>query len=80
MGHEYGHPTCEFALFTLAHVFDLIGDMFDIQGIETPGPEQSSLFVSPSYHVVIVTGFGLARILPPIGRCLTVAILDQAEL
>jgi hypothetical protein len=42
-------------LFAFAHVFYLIGDMFDVQRVETPGPEQLSLFVGPSDHVVVVT-------------------------
>jgi len=60
MGEEHGHSAFKFALSAFAHVFNFIGDMFDVQRVETPGPEQLSLFVGPSDHVVVVTVHSVA--------------------
>jgi hypothetical protein len=31
VGKQHGHTACELALFALAHVFDLVDQMFDVE-------------------------------------------------
>ena len=37
LGKQHGHPVDQFTLFALAHVFDLLGQMFDVQGGKLAG-------------------------------------------
>jgi hypothetical protein len=49
-----GHAAREFALFALAHVFDLPGDVFDVEHLEAPGTQQPSLLLGPGVDVFVV--------------------------
>ena len=54
MSHQHGHPTGEFALFAFAHVFDLVGQMFDVELGEPPGAQEPRLLLRPQDHVLVI--------------------------
>ena len=53
-GPTDSHPTCQFALFAFAHVFDLVGQMFDVELGEPAGAQEPRLLLRPPDHVLVI--------------------------
>src|SRR5208282_2659836 len=45
MGQQHGHAIGQLALFAFAHVFDLVGQMFDVEFGKPAGAQEASLLL-----------------------------------
>jgi hypothetical protein len=54
MGDKHGHAAGELALFALAHVLNLLGNVLDVESIEVPPAQQSRLLLGPSDDIGFV--------------------------
>lgn len=45
MRKQYGHTAGEFPLFAFAHVFDLVGQVFEVQQCKAPGTQVRRLLI-----------------------------------
>jgi hypothetical protein len=48
------HAAGQLALLALAHVFDLLGEMLDIESVESAGTQQPRLLVGPGDHILFI--------------------------
>jgi hypothetical protein len=51
MSQQHGHAAGEFALFAFPHVFDLVGQMFDVELGKTALARQARLLLRPENDV-----------------------------
>jgi hypothetical protein len=58
VSQQDSHTARQFALFAFAHVFDLVGQMFDVERGEAAGAQQPRLLLRPQDHVAIVSRSG----------------------
>jgi hypothetical protein len=66
MSQQHGHAAGEFALFAFPHVFDLVGQMFDVELGKAALAQQARLLLGPENDVLFV---GSRRLSPACLSC-----------
>ena len=54
MRQQHGHAAFQFALFALAHVLDLPGEVFDVEFGVATAAQQLCLLAGPGQHILVV--------------------------
>ena len=53
---DEGQPAFEFLPFSTSHVLNLVGEMFDVQVLEAPEPDEGGLLHRPGVRIILVSG------------------------
>jgi hypothetical protein len=55
VSQQHGHPAGELAFFAFAHVFDLVGEMFDVEFGKASGAQEPRLLLRPEDHIFVIS-------------------------